>query len=387
MDKFDRIYQLHNVLRERRTPISREDLMRRLECAEPSVYRLIRLLKDFLGAPIEWDEARGGYYYRRDTDWGTYELPGLWFNAKELQALIVFDRLLESLEPGLLGEFLAPLLRRVTELLEHKRLGLAEAAHRIRVLGMASRATGECFQIVASATLQRRKLSMAYRGRARDQVTKRVVSPQRLVHYRDNWYLDGWCHLRKALRTFSIDRVRQARELDEVAESIADDKLDEHLATSYGIFSGKANKEAVLRFSPERARWVADERWHPEQVGQFRVDGSDELRVPYRDDRELVMDILRHGPAVTVVAPDSLREKVVAQLRAVLVQYGDATAGLDYHQMTVVRSMLPQTPAQGVISDDPVCHCGYRAIVGRDARLGAARVELGAVLVSGQTGM
>lgn len=132
MDKFDRIYQLHNVLRERRTPISREELMRRLECAEPSVYRLIRLLKDFLGAPIEWDEARGGYYCRRDADGGTYELPGLWFNARELQALIVFDRLLESLEPGLLGEFLAPLSRRVAELLEHKRLGLAEAAHRIR---------------------------------------------------------------------------------------------------------------------------------------------------------------------------------------------------------------------------------------------------------------
>jgi len=46
VDKFDRIYKLHDILRDRRTPISREDLMRRLECAEPTVYRLIRLLKD-----------------------------------------------------------------------------------------------------------------------------------------------------------------------------------------------------------------------------------------------------------------------------------------------------------------------------------------------------
>lgn len=53
MDKFDRIYELHKILRDQRTPISREDLMRRLECAEPSVYRLIRLLKDHLNAPIE----------------------------------------------------------------------------------------------------------------------------------------------------------------------------------------------------------------------------------------------------------------------------------------------------------------------------------------------
>ena len=150
------------------------------------------------------------------------------------------------------------------------------------------------------------------------------VSPQRLVHYRDNWYLDGWCHWRRGLRTFSIDRVRDARELDETADNVREDRLDEHLATSYGIFSGKANKEAVLRFSPERARWVADERWHPEQVGQFLVDGSYELRIPYRDDRELVMDILRHGPEVCVIAPDSLRDHVIAQLHATLARYNSA---------------------------------------------------------------
>lgn len=121
LDKFDRIYQLHNVLRERHTPISRGDLMLRLECSEQTVYRLIRVLKDYLNAPIERHEDLGGYYYRRGAEGDSYELPGLWFNAKELQALILFDRLFESLEPGLLGEHLAPLTRR------------------IRVLGMAAR--------------------------------------------------------------------------------------------------------------------------------------------------------------------------------------------------------------------------------------------------------
>src|SRR5437868_1068012 len=224
MDKFDRIYQLHNILRERRTPISRDDLMRRLECAEPTVYRLIRAMKDYLGAPIEWDDTRAGYYYRADIDGSSYELPGLWFNAKELQALIVFDRLLETLEPGLLGDFLAPLSRRVAQLLDHHRLGLAEAAHRIRILGMAARPTGKWFQVVASATLQRGKLAISYHGRSRDQTTERVVSPQRLVHCRDNWYLDGWCHWRRGLRTFSIDRVRDARELDETADNVREDR-------------------------------------------------------------------------------------------------------------------------------------------------------------------
>src|SRR6266508_4472829 len=187
VDKFDRIYELHNILRSRRTPISREDLRERLEpCSHPTFYRLIRLLRDHLKAPLEYDAERGGYYYRRDAEGGSYELPGLWFNARELQALLVFDRLFESLEPGLLGEHLAPLVHRVTELLAHKRLGLTEAAHRVRARGMAARPAGEWFHVLAGATLQRQRLRLRYHSRSRNEISERTVSPQRLVHYRDN---------------------------------------------------------------------------------------------------------------------------------------------------------------------------------------------------------
>ena len=328
MDKFDRIYQLHNILSDRRTPVSREELARRLDgCAESTVYRLIRVMKDYLHAPIEWHEDLHGYYYRRDADGSAYELPGLWFNARELQSLLVFDRLLESLEPGLLGEHLAPLTRRVTELLEHKRLGLNEAARRVRALGMAARPTGEWFQVLASAMLQRRRLRLRYHARGRNEVSERMVCPQRLVHYRDNWYLDAWCHTRKGLRSFAVDRVKHATELKEAAQNVPDGDLDEHFASAYGIFSGKANKTAVLRFSAERARWVANERWHPKQVGQFLTDGRYELRIPYRDDRELLMDVMKHGPEVEVVAPDTLRKAVAEQLKSEFARYesqGDA---------------------------------------------------------------
>lgn len=312
---------LDRVLRNRRTPVPREELLHELECSEPTLYRLIREMRFYLNAPIEWDDERRGYYYKREGESDTYQLPGLWFNSKELQALLVFDRLFEELGPGLLGEHLAALSKRITELLQHKRLGLNEAARRVRVLGMASRPAGRCFQTLASATLQRRKLRIVYHGRARDRVTERVISPQRLVHYRDSWLLDAYCHKRNALRTFSVDRVLEASEIPEAANEIPDDELDEYFASSYGIFSGKADKTAVLRFSAERARWVADERWHPRQVGQFLTDGRYELRIPYRHDEELVMDILKHGREVEVVAPPALRESVRKALRDALSQY------------------------------------------------------------------
>jgi proteasome accessory factor C len=266
LDKFDRIYKLHTILFARRTPVAREDLMRQLECSEPTVYRLIATMRDYLNAPIEWHADAGGYLYRRDGDGAMYELPGLWFDAKELQALLVFDRLIAGLEPGLLGDHLAPISRRIQHLLEHKRLGLGEAARRVRVLGMVSRPAGPWFGLLASATLQ-----IEYHGRARDRVTARVVSPQRLVHYRDNWLLDAYCHLRDGLRTFSIDRVREASELDEPAREILDIELDEYFASSYGIFSGRGTP-------PFRASQTA----RPPTTDRCRVCRSASLRASSR---------------------------------------------------------------------------------------------------------
>lgn len=322
MDKFDRIYQLHNILAGRRTPISLEDLMARIDCSKASVYRLIHVLENHLGAEIEHGEEPSGFRYRPDSNGRAFELPGLWFSAQELQALLVFHRLLEALEPGLLTEHLAPIRKRLDELLQHKRLNLTEAGERIRILGMAARPAGEWFHVLAGATLQRHRVCLRYHSRGKDQITERTVSPQRLTRYRDNWYLDAWDHLRKALRSFAVDRVKHATELEDRTEDIPERDLDEHFASAYGIFAGQANKTAILRFSAERARWVADERWHPEQVGQFLTDGRYELRIPYRDDRELVMDILRHGAEVEVVAPDALRADVTATLRHALTRYG-----------------------------------------------------------------
>ncbi|HFQ90317.1 MAG TPA: WYL domain-containing protein, partial [Desulfobulbus sp.] len=58
-----------------------------------------------------------------------------------------------------------------------------------------------------------------------------------------------------------------------------------------------------------------------DQQGTFNDDGSYELALPFSDSRELVLDILRYGPDVEVLAPDSLRREIVARLTAALKKY------------------------------------------------------------------
>ena len=323
MDRFDRIYALHKMLVRARVPVARRQLEAAFECSAATVKRLIEDMRLHLDAPIRYDRARNGYHYAPSADGGRYELPGLWFNAGEVYALLACQQLLENIEPGLLGTELTPLRSRIGKLLSAGHSTQGELSRRVRLLAMAKRKSAiSFFTPVASALTLRRRLWLAYHGRARDDCSERTISPQRLVHYRDNWYLDAWDHEREALRTFAMERIQSARPLPDAALDVPEAELDATLGAAYGIFSGPPQAEAVLRFSAHQARWVADETWHSEQRSAWLPDGRYELRVPFGDPRELVMDILKFGPEVEVVAPPALREEVKQRLLAAAAIYG-----------------------------------------------------------------
>lgn len=278
-------------------------------------------MQNHLGAPIEFDKEARGYRYAPTASGMGFELPGLWFSAAELQALVVVQHLLKDLGGGLLEEHLGLITRRFNDLMKHKHLNLSEAKTRLRFPAIAARQPGVAFKPVAAATLQRKKLRIQYHARGSNEITERTISPQRLVHYRDCWYLDGWDERKHGFRSFSVDRILRVEALSEPAKNISDAELDAHFATSYGIFGGAPDKLAILQFSPERARWVAAESWHPQQKSRYLADGTYELQVPYKDSRELVMDILRHGHHVRVLEPEILREAVIAAHEKALAQY------------------------------------------------------------------
>lgn len=318
MNLFDRIFALHSALSGAHHPVSRKQLEEQLECSQATVKRVIANMRDYLNAPIEYDADRNGYFYAKQDEYGPkYELPGLWFNDRELAALLGLRQLLSQLEPGLLSAHLDPL-----DPLLDKMSGASSAElNRIRILSMAGREPGEQFGRVAEAVLSRRQMTIEYHARSSDEKTTRVLSPQRLTHYRDNWFVDGWCHQRDALRTFSIDRISHAQILDDAAIDVAEQQLDETLGSGYGIFSGVAHSVAVIKVSQQRARWVAEEQWHPRQSGEWLDDGSYLLSVPYSRSDELLGDLLRLGADAVVIEPPELRAEMRAAIEAALSRY------------------------------------------------------------------
>jgi len=246
----------------------------------------------------------------------------LWLSSEELHALLASQHLLSRTGGGVLSSVLAPLQQRIEGLLAAQAGVSSWPVDRVRVIPHRGRKFDEAsFRAVASAVLERKQLAFEYRARSTDEATQRTVSPQRMTHYRDNWYLDAWDHGREGLRSFAVDRIYKARVIDTTARDVDESELDEQLGASYGIFSGPPKGWATIVFSAKAARWVADEHWHSKQQGRFLPDGRYELKLPYSVSRELLMDVLHYGSDAEIVEPVMLREQAKALLALALTSY------------------------------------------------------------------
>ena len=312
MDRTERFYKIQALLRRQKLATMKQ-LCEALEVSRATICRDLDYMRDRLGVPILWNATERGYILEGSEHTGqSQELPGLWFNEREIYALMSMIELISQLEPGgMLSASIAPFSERLTQLLEQGMGEAKEVKRKIKILPIAQRqVSSDYFQLLALALISQKKLYIDYYGRQTDETISRHISAQRLVYYRDNWYLDAYCHLRNDLRSFSVDAITQAKLLEEDSITVDSKELEHVFESSYGIFNGPSRQVARLRFTAFRARWVARERWHPEQVSTVTSDGAYLLDVPYGEDWELLQDILKQGPDVEVVAPGSLREKV-----------------------------------------------------------------------------
>lgn len=316
MSDMQRLHRITYLLQARKC-IPLADFLSELEISKATFKRDLEYLRSRLNASIVFDRFQGGYRFENLEDVQKIELPGLWFTEKEATALVLMHHLLSSLDKGgLIGPHIEPLSAIIDGILGQHQASARELRKRIKVLPMAQRKTSvQSFGELGSALLNRQRLQITYYAKVKNETMQREISPQQLIYYRDNWYVDAYCHLRHELRSFAVDGIRSAVILDRKAKEIAENELKDYFGQSYGLFSGKANKRAKLRFTPEQARWVSNETWHNNQAGYFDGEGYYILEFDYNQDPELVMDILKYGSSVEVLTPGGLRKRVIEEVK------------------------------------------------------------------------
>ena len=336
MDRTERFYKIEMLLKSRGS-VSFAGLLSELAVSPATLKRDLQYLRDRLAAPIVYDAFANGYRFvepKAGASRGARpELPGLWFSENEIHALLTMHQLLAGLDDdGVLARHLQPLMERLQGMLGEDESTARELMRRVKVIGTARRRVpSKHFELLGSALLRRRRLALRYFKRSDRSTSEREVSPQRLVNYRNTWYLDAWCHASDGLRRFALDAVQGAALLDSRAKNMPLRELEAALDAGYGIYGGDDARLrwATLVFSAEAAQWVANEEWHPQQKARWldpssrdpAGEGRYELQVPYSDPTELAMDILRHGDSVVVTGDKPLVALIGARLRSAATRY------------------------------------------------------------------
>lgn len=319
----ERRFRLMTILMGGARPRASE-LAERFDVTLRTVYRDVAFLEDDLRIPIR---REGGRYGIMDT----FKVKPVQFQPDEVLALMAaldFGRRNRSLHP----KAALTAQEKLRAVLPSKEQEIAAGLDQTLVVdpvpGQSQPAQPGVDERLRAALQGPHPVRIQYQALAAEQPTERVIRPYGLAYRGTALYLIGYCEMRKAIRTFRVNRITAAQPLGETFTRPADFDLEAFLADIWGIEDGP-QMEVRLRFYPEVARLAHETVWHPTQENQEEPDGSVIVTMKTRGKNELARWLTGYGATVEVLAPPELRESVLALGRAILARYGDSTRQME----------------------------------------------------------
>lgn len=292
-----------------------DEICKKISCSRATFMRLKQELHLNNGIALVYDRSSGRYSLD-STSTNTIQIPGMCFTSRELIALCSLLSISEGLEPGLMKTILDDTKIRLNMALANELRNedaTSFIGNRIRILPMQKRQVNEnVFLSAVQGLLQKVRLKLSTVKASTPLI--RTISPQTLIYYRDNWYLDVWDHDKEALRTFSLVSIASLTLTKTRALKIGDRRLKEAFTNSYGIFSGKAQHTAIITFTGEGAKYASMEMWHSKQTKILNSNNSVTLHIPFGNHQELIRDIMRWADCVTIEQPAFLRKELCKAL-------------------------------------------------------------------------
>lgn len=316
-----RLWYIHLQLRSGRCP-SGAELAQQLEVSRRTIERDLAYLRDVFAAPIAYDRRCNGYVYTEPT----FELSPMTLSAGEIAALLVAGRLLSEH----LDSPLAPVVRRALDRLMQllpEEVVIEQAEFERHVTFGPGHVVDEPhelahrFETLLNAISERRRLRIRYYTASRQQEGVRQVDPYNLYFARGSWYLIGYCHRRREILLFALQRVRDIEPLSDTFRRPEGYSPEEFMRHAWQTFRGEQAVPVTLRFAPTVAHQVQERRWHPSQRTEPQPDGSVLLHLEVAVSPEIEGWVLRWGEFCEVLAPDVLRDAVCRRLQAALARY------------------------------------------------------------------
>lgn len=303
-------------LRENRYPNCRT-IARAFEVNPKTVHRDIEYLRDQLGAPIDFDPRRNGYYYTEPN----YFLPAVPLRESEIFSFLVAEKVLQQYQNTAYYSQIQQVVEKIRRFLPEET-ALTEFTHLYEFQSApASPVDAHHYALVEKALQEQRQIRLRYHSLHRDEINQRQVDPYYLLHKNGAWYFIGFCHERREIRMFALSRVMTV-ELTETNFTIpADFDKEKYLGDSFNLMREGAKFHVRLRFSSYQSRWITERTWHKTQQLTPQPDGSVVLELDVTGLADVQRWVLQYGSEVEVLEPPLLRAAIQAEIRKMAARY------------------------------------------------------------------
>jgi len=243
---------------------------------------------------------------------GFRRIPAMSFSATEVMALVLGRDLLKPLEGTQLKAAVDSALAKITSALPPSGLDFARRMGEFFSIGLGPHKAyarhRETLERLSRAVVDRRTVQVRYYSASRGRATRREVDPYHLWFAAGGLYLIAYCHVRRDVRMFAVERVRSLTATTHAFQLPLGFDVEAYVENALVVMRGRL-VEVELAFDRATAAWVRDRIWHPSQRVVSTRQGS-RMTLQVADTRELTGWILSFGRGVRVVRPAALRERV-----------------------------------------------------------------------------
>jgi len=316
--QLERIMEIDRRIRDGEYP-NPNQLAKDLEVSR----RVIFVDRDFminrLGAPIEYDRARGGWYYADET----WILPEIIVTEGELLAFFLSVEVAKRY----LGTGLEETLRSAVEKLSKNVKGSITVdldtlrSHYSFSAPTLLTANERALLYLHHAIGGSNRVWMRYYTASRDEHTERTVHPYHLSSIRGDWYLIAYDELRKEIRNFSVGRIEEWKLLKEKFKRDLKFSIASYMGTAFQAERGGESVDVVIRFAPQAARYVREKHWHDTQKVEEQDDGGLILKLNTSGLGEVKRWVLQYGGDAEVIAPANLRKEFKKEIKSMMRRY------------------------------------------------------------------
>ncbi|MCS7010265.1 MAG: YafY family transcriptional regulator [Anaerolineales bacterium] len=305
MPRADRLFSLVEFLKLH-PYASMERLCREFGVTPRTIYRDIRGLQE-RSVFIEFDAERGGYYLASKS-----YIQSLRFSPEEV-LVIQMALTARPMQKTLFGRAAQSALSKIEAATFSTIETSPDAINASFVLEPSSLTDysefEDIFNTLQRAWMLRRTAEIEYDSKSDPPDTPRIrqVDVYGAFTEKSKWYVVGYCHHSKEVRTFKMIRIRQAR-LTERSYTLPDTfSIEEYVREAWSLFRGEPKVNVAARFSPRVAHLVLEEKHHPTQQVEAQADGSVILRARVAGWREFGWWLRQFGDDVEALEPPELR--------------------------------------------------------------------------------